>query len=236
MRRAPPLWPFALLALAGVVVAQGYQPNFIRALLSPIITGGATVSGGMTVSGVTTVQQLDAGNITLASPGKLCLNVACTVYLRNDGFDAWTIVGAVNITGAVGASGTVTSDVYGNFKVGLQNTATSADCSGNTGAVCVNDANGQAWANGSGTTVATMSNAGKATIATLAITATTDLGTCTIDGAGTCTGTVRANSKCIACWDITAGTSMTCVLSGTTLSLSGGTPTNTAAWFCPTSS
>lgn len=192
MKRVP-IWAVAVtaLVLAGVTVAQGYQPNFLRNLFAPIITGGATVSGTLTAD---------------------------------------TVKAAVVDGGTVVATGPL------NTQTAIVNIATAATCSSNTGAVCVDDANGLAVANGSGTTVCTISNAGKATIATLAITATTDLGTCTIDGAGTCTGTVRANSKCIGCWDITAGTPMTCVLSGTTLSLSGGTPTNTAAWFCPTQS
>lgn len=191
MTRRASLWAVlvAALALGGLAVAQGYQPNFIRNLLSPIITGGATVSGTLTadtvkanvvdggtvlatgpltvgglasLQGLTNALQVDAGNVVLAPPAKLCLNIPCTVYGKNDGFDAWTIVGAVNETGAFSASGTITSDVYGNFKTGLENTATSANCTGNTGAVCVDDTGGFAVSDGTThATVATITTAGR---------------------------------------------------------------------------
>lgn len=180
MKRRLPVWPFALLIIAGFVTAQGYQPNFPRNLVGPI-----SVTGNLTVSGTTSLQAVTATTV-----------------------------------------GVTTS---------ISNAGTSAACSSNTGAVCVNDANGEAWANGSGTTVATMSNAGKLSISTLAVTATTDLNDGTLDGVGTATVTVRSAAKCF-CWNSTTGGTLICTLSGTTLSISGGSASDGYYFFCLTKS
>lgn len=148
-------------------------------------------------------------------------------------------VGAINVFGTLTVTGATSLQAVTATTIepltSLRNSGTAAACSSNTGAVCVNDANGQAWANGSGTTVATMSNAGKATIATLAITATTDLGAGSLDVTGGATATVRALAKCF-CWDGTTGNSLTCTLSGTTLTISNGSNGDAYYFFCPTQS
>lgn len=175
-----------LLLVAGVGVAQGYQPNFIRNLLSPIITGGMTVTGASTFNGDLTVNG-DAGvtkNTVLAGTtvfgsniypdggSKYCYNGtgACTAYVAGDTFGGVTgaFGGGANYTGNWSTTGNVGGD-YIQPASGLRNTATGAACSGNTGAVCVNDTGGFAVADGSGATNATISAAGGGVFTTLSV-------------------------------------------------------------------
>ncbi len=173
-----PLWSVALVALilAGVTVAQGFQPNFIRNLLSPIITGGETVTGQSTFNGdltvngdagvgknvsiggtLTTTGAISATAANITTTGKYCTTSACsTNYFQNDTFGKVNVVGPLALNNNLEVLGTTSSTDYFIAATGIKNTGTSAACSGNLGAVCVNDTGGLAIADGSGTTVASV--------------------------------------------------------------------------------
>lgn len=89
---------------------------------------------------------------------------------------------------------------------------------------------------GTGVLTGPLTVSGKTTLATLAITGTTDLPGGTLDVTGGATATVRSGAHCVVCWNETLGTPLTCTVSGTTLTVSGGVDTNAWVAFCPTSS
>lgn len=100
------------------------------------------------------------GNITTTA--RYCTDAACTSsYAANDGFGTYTLTGPVGGSSNWTTAGSISTDDYLIPKGGIKNTATGAACSSNTGAVCVNDADGLAGAN-SGSTTWTISAAGAA--------------------------------------------------------------------------
>lgn len=193
-------------------------------------TGNVALGGSLTVNGTLRAGPVDAGNVTVN--GRLCTDPACTTnYFANDGFGTLNVTGPLSASNNIGAAGTVQASGYIIASGGIENTGTSAPCTG-TGSVCVNDASGLEVAN-AGTTTASITAAGKATVATLVITA--DLYTGTLDVTGGATPTVRAGAKCF-CWDGTTGTALVCTLASTTLTISSGVSGDAYYALCPTTS
>ncbi len=186
MTRRVPLWSVALVlfTLAGLTIAQGYQPNFIRNLIGPVVvTGNEQVTGDLTVNGdagvaknvsiggtLTTTGAISATAANITTTGKLCSTASCsTNYAQNDTFGTWNFTGPAAFSNNLSALGTITSTGYLIPSTGLRNTGTAAACSGNTGSVCVDDTGGLAIADGSGTTVALISPAGVGTFVGVSI-------------------------------------------------------------------
>lgn len=186
MRRPVPLWSVALVSLvfAGVVVAQGSQPNFIRNLFSPIISGGMTVTGPSTigdlnvrgdagVSGYTTLQRaVYVDNVVTDGGARICLTGtgACTTnYLAGDTFGSINGTGPWAFNNNIAVGGTSQATGYFLAAGGIKNSGTAAPCSGNTGAVCIDDPSGLAISDGSQTTVATVDSLGNGALFSLTL-------------------------------------------------------------------
>jgi hypothetical protein len=220
MNRRVPLWIVALaaLALAGVTVAQGYQPNFIRNLFSPIITGPTTANGDVSISGDAGISKnlnvggtiivgaIDAGNITVNS--RLCTTPACTTNdISNDGFGSINIRGPFSGSNNFSASGTIQASGYLIPSGGIKNTGTAAPCTG-TGSVCIDDTGGLEVTNGSGTTVASISAAGAAVLN----------GGATLGSGGTAIATYLSGTVAVTGASVTAGA---CAQQGTDITTTG---------------
>jgi hypothetical protein len=106
-------------------------------------------------------------DVKLTTGNNVCFNAACTSFcMDNSGqLVCAGVSGGVRTTGALTAGGAF------DPRAGIANASTEAPCSSNTGAVCVNDAQGLAVAN-SGTTTATLSASGALSVVTSAVSST----------------------------------------------------------------
>jgi hypothetical protein len=153
-RHTAPLAALGLLLLGGYAYSQGYQPNFIRNFVGPIsIVGNVTSTGTGTFTGNLTT----SGNLGVPTSGKVLFdNPTGTVYATYGG--AGVVQFGNSAANAIAFSGETNS---GNATIrgALRNDLSGSSCTP-AGAVCVDDANGFAVANGSGTTNATISATG----------------------------------------------------------------------------
>lgn len=233
MKRRFPLLPFAFLAIAGVVVAQGYQPNFIRNLLSPIITGGATVSGTLTADTVR-ANVVDGGTLRLATvadvptlsniSGTAGCGVAGTICLK----DTLSLATSAGQLAATATPGNGVFTLAGDEDVDMNFTAAGA------GEVTVDAAGAVTLCAGSATQCTLGRTAGATNVA----------GTVTFNGANSFTKFL-SDTKAVTGASINAGT---CANQGTAITLTGAaagdscylglsaSPGNGLAYSCVTGS
>lgn len=138
-----------LLLAAGVSFAVGYQPNMLRNLFGPVtVTGDLSVTDDLTVTDDLSADVASVASLEFTGGGTPGLERGGNTTIQTRTGDGFV---------ALGASG-----VQSTFYVwdSVSNTSNGASCSGNTSAYCINDAQGYAWTNGSGTTVGVATAAG----------------------------------------------------------------------------
>lgn len=140
-----------VVTLAGAVMTGGGI-----AVLASFSSG---ISQSVEVGGVNQYPSIGVRELViLPTTAKVCLDGStCSVFMQ------WGGTGVVQFGTSAGNSiaGTIIIDMgTSDLRGGIRNSTASANCSGNTAAVCINDPAGLAIANGSGTTVATISAVG----------------------------------------------------------------------------
>lgn len=174
-----------------------------------------SLTGELSVAGYTGIQDAGASNIVASgtvSAARVEFLGGGTPGLERGGNTTVQTSSGDGFVG-LGASG-FQSTLY--VWDALHNPSTGANCSGNTGSVCINDAAGLCLAGaGDGTTTACLQASSTGAI---------------VLAAGTGTATVRSGAACV-CVDRSAVQAVQCVVSGTTLTATGNA-TDTIVYIC----